>query len=786
MATEHWGDVRAVVVAGSPAAAYCGRLLAGLGAAVTLIEPPAGDPTRADPALFAAAAGGLSSRVVEPDPTDPRALDAHIADVDLVVLGRDNPFRAGRVDIDRWRAAFPRLVATVISPFGLTGPRAGWRSSDLVLLASSLWMHVTGEPGREPLAVAGRFAELVPGLAAASATLMALRARDVDGRGQLVDVSQQEALLLCQPYQELAYAYTGVNRQRTGMPFPMTLVAAADGQLGINVITQEQWELLCAFTGRVDLLDDPRLATPADRVAHAAELTAVFADWAADKDRAEVFAAGQGWRIPFGYVPLPAEVPALAPHHNRGFFTVVDEPGLGPVAKPTLPFLIDGHRVPATAAPPPTPAPGPAAAPPHDPAPPPDPTAPAFPLDGGPLSGIRIVDLTMFWSGPLATELFAQYGADVVKVESVQRFDPWRGFSLAPGIESSPVFNGVNLNKHGITLDLGTDAGHRLLRRLVEDADALVETFSTRVMANFGLTDDVLFAWNPDLIILSMPAFGMTGPWREYVGFAPTMEQLSGLPELTGYPGGPPALSGNSISDPAAGLSGGLALLATLRSGRTGVHIDLSQLEAMTALLAPDLVAVQTSDTAAERHGSASPDFAPQGCYPAAEPDTWIVLGAPDDAGFAALARLMSDDGSDGAADPRFADPAGRLIHAAVLDRLIAAWTARHPHLDLADRLQAAGVPAAPVLRPSDVYADDHLAARGAFQRLDRDAVGPARHLVLPFRFSRTPGLVHTASPTLGRDNDTILGGRLGLDPGELAALRAAAVIGEAVELDEA
>ncbi|MFV0526352.1 MAG: CoA transferase [Acidimicrobiales bacterium] len=815
MASEPGPNPTVAVVAGSPAALYCGRLLAGVGAEVTLIEPPGGDPTRNDPALFAAVAGGLSSRPVE---SGPRALDALVAGADLVVAGRDGPFGVGVADRDRWAAAAPGLVITVISPFGLTGPQAAWRSSDLVLLATSMWLHATGDPSREPLAVAGRFAELIPGLAAASASLMALRARDLTGRGQTVDVSQQEALLLCQPYLELGYAYTGVDRQRNGMPFPMTLVPAADGHLGINVITQEQWELLCAFAGRTDLLADERLATPADRVVHAAELTSVFAEWAADKDRAEVFLDGQAWRIPFGYVPRPGETPGLDVHRDRGFFTTVDEPGLGPIAKPALPFLIDGQRAPAAPAPgvgrpadpPAASPPGPPLAPapaggagvmaPDAPAPPPSrpavadrlrrPDAPGEPaadparLDGGPLGGIRVVDLTMFWSGPLATELFAQYGADVVKVESVQRFDPWRGFSLTPGIESSPVFNGVNLNKHGITLDLASGPGRELLRRLVEDADVLVENFSTRVMGNFGLGDEVLFDWNPDLVILSMPAFGLTGPWRDFVGFAPTMEQLSGLPELSGYPDGPPALSGNSISDPAAGLSGCFALLAALRQGRTGIRIDLSQLEALTGLIAPELIAVQADGSVPARHGSASPDFAPQGCYPAAEPDTWIVLGAPDDAAFAALADTAAGDGLDLLGDPRFADPTSRRAHAAQLDRCLAAWTARHRHVDLARLLQAAGLPAAPVLRPSDLHHDAHLAARGSFQELDRDAVGPARHLVLPFRFPATPGVVRSASPTLGRDNDAILGGRLGLSAEDLAGLRADGIIGETVELD--
>ena len=221
----------------------------------------------------------------------------------------------------------------------------------------------------------------------------------------------------------------------------------------------------------------------------------------------------------------------------------------------------------------------------------------------------------MYWSGPLAADLLAQYGAEVIKVESVQRVDGWRGMAADPGIERSNIFNGVNLNKLGITLDLTSEAGRELLKPLVQRADVLIENFSPRVMGNFGLTDEVLHGWQPNLIVLSMPAFGQSGPWRDFVGFAPTIEQLSGLPELTGYRDGPPMLTGNSVADPCAGLFGAFAVLAVLRHRRStagGAHIDLSQLEAMTSLLGPELVAEQLGASAPARDGKLQPPLRPE------------------------------------------------------------------------------------------------------------------------------------------------------------------------------
>lgn len=385
----------------------------------------------------------------------------------------------------------------------------------------------------------------------------------------------------------------------------------------------------------------------------------------------------------------------------------------------------------------------------------------------------------MYWSGPLAADLLAQYGAEVIKVESVQRVDGWRGMASDPGIERSNLFNSVNLNKLGITLDLTSDAGRELLKPLVQRADVLVENFSPRVMGNFGLTDDVLHRWQPDLIVLSMPAFGQTGPWRDFVGFAPTIEQLSGLPELTGYRDGPPMLTGNSVADPCAGLFGAFAVLAVLRHRRStpgGAHIDFSQLEAMTSLLGPELIAAQLGAPPPERMGNSSPGAAPSGCYPAAGSDNWIVITAATAAAWAGLNAVACRGWGD---DHRFDSPDARLRHAGELDEELSAWTALHDAATLADDLQSHSVAAAPVCTPKTLYLDEHLAARSSTQEIDRAYVGPARYPVLPFKFSRSPGRVDRAGPTLGQDNDPVLGGLLGLSGADLSAMRASRVIGE-------
>jgi crotonobetainyl-CoA:carnitine CoA-transferase CaiB-like acyl-CoA transferase len=399
----------------------------------------------------------------------------------------------------------------------------------------------------------------------------------------------------------------------------------------------------------------------------------------------------------------------------------------------------------------------------------------------GPLKGLTIVDLSMWWSGPLATQLFALMGARVIKVESIQRVDGWRAMARTGGdsIERAPNFNGVNLNKLGITLDLSSERGREILGELVAGADALVENYSPRVMDNLGLDDDTLRGWKSDLVILSMPGFGLAGPWRDYVGFAPTIEQMSGLPELVGYAGGPPSLSGNSLADPIAGYTGCLALLAALhereRTGQ-GQHVDLSQLEALTSLLGYAFLSEQFNGAAPPRVGNALPGDAPRGCYPSLGDDRWVTVSVHSDGEFRSLCSVIGRP--ELAADVRFATRDARIRHRDEVDALVAEWTASFEALEAATILQAGGVTAGPVLGPAGLLADPHLKERGYWRDLDRAVVGRHPHPGVPFKFSVTPGLAYESAPTLGRDNRKVLGDLLGMDDAALAKLEADHVIG--------
>ena len=234
-----------------------------------------------------------------------------------------------------------------MTPFGTTGPRAAWASTDLVQYAMALWMHATGRPERAPLAVGARLAETIPGLCAASATLMALRARRRDrARARSSTWPSRRRCCCASRTSTSASAYTGVERGRNGMPFPMTIVPAADGYLGVNVLTQTQWELLCAYTGRVDLLDDPRWPRPPTGP-RTPRLDGDVRRVGGRQGAGPGVPGGQEWRIPFGYVPHVDEVRDMAQHDARSFFGPVARPGVGDeLHVPALPFLVDGERGP--------------------------------------------------------------------------------------------------------------------------------------------------------------------------------------------------------------------------------------------------------------------------------------------------------------------------------------------------------------------------------------------------------------------------------------------------------
>lgn len=397
------------------------------------------------------------------------------------------------------------------------------------------------------------------------------------------------------------------------------------------------------------------------------------------------------------------------------------------------------------------------------------------------LDGIRVIDLSMGWAGPLATRHLADMGAEIIKVESCARFDWWRGWEATPewiaqnAAERSPSFNTVNRNKLGVTLDLASPTGNALFKRLVAVADAVVENYSAGVLPKLGLDYPALRAVNAEIVMVSMPAFGANGPWREYRAYGSTVEHASGLPHLSGEAEWPPTMIHVAYGDAVGGLNGAAALLTALRHRRRtgqGQHVDLSQSECLFPLGIHGILEQSVNGAPPPRLGNRSARHAPHGVYPARGDDQWVVIQVFDEEQWRALTAVVPGLGG-------FGDCADRLARVDALDGALAAWTREFEAGVLMLQLQNIGIPCAKVQGMEHLLTDPHLAARQFWPRFERAYVGAQPQPAAPYRTDGRAYDIDMPAPTLGQHNAKVLTELLGLGAAELAALERAGVIGD-------
>ena len=397
-----------------------------------------------------------------------------------------------------------------------------------------------------------------------------------------------------------------------------------------------------------------------------------------------------------------------------------------------------------------------------------------------PLEGIRIIDLSMGWAGPLATRNLADMGAQVIKVESCERFDWWRSWEATQawiadnGAEKSPQYLYVNRNKQDITLDLENPRGRELLLQLVATADALVENYSGGVLPKLKLDYSYLIEANPGLVMVSMPAFGSTGPWSQFRAYGSTVEHSSGLPHLVGDPEQAPTMQHVAFGDAVGGLNGTAAILTALwhkqRSGE-GQFVDLSQVECLFPLAAPGILHQSVYGQSPRRSGNKHPDHAPHGVYPCEGDDAWVVIQVTDEIQWQRLQDLIP-------ALAPFGDVDERLDKREALDECVRAWTQQRPATAVMQLLQGVGVTAAKLNNAQAILDEPHLQDRGYLQWLEREYVGVQPHPSPPFRVTADPIPITSPAPTLGQHNHDILGELLGLGAAELEELEQQGVIG--------
>ncbi|MDE2891056.1 MAG: CoA transferase [Chloroflexota bacterium] len=781
------------------AAPFAAKLLGDLGANVIKLEPPEGDSARRRgpfagsedieaSAPFLYANTSKRSVVIDSSNTDDLALRVRLLDwADVVISHETEPSLSARgLGYEALKARNPRIVLTTVTGFGSDGPYADWQWNHLTAGALGGFTYLCGREDREPLQLGASVTETLTGAYAAVATLIAVHAAQEHGRGDHVDVSVIETAVNAALLPVQRYDYTGSSGARRADigPSPSFILPTSDGYVGANVLTQAQWEMLCQFFGKSEFIEDPLFADGWARMENSRDLATQLAEQTRSRTAEDVFHDAQTWRIPFGLIPTMSDVMNLLPHREREFFLDFEHPRAGRVRMPGIPWMFGderplGTRTPllgehtddiATASLSPRSTAGDAAA--------------GAELPDRPLEGLRVIDLSMFMSGPMTSLVFADGGADVIKVESVQRIDGWRAGGATEDFwwEWAPQFNWVNRNKHGITLNLTDQRGSDTIRHMVKDADILVENYTPRVMGNFGLSYEELRQINPELIMISMPGFGLTGTWSHYTAFANTTEQMSGLPHLTGYADDQPIFSGTTGGDPLAGVMGALALLSALERRRRlnaqgepgGCHIDLSQTETATSFTGEAVTAYSVSGSDPGRVGNYHPRIAPHNTYPCQD-EQWIAMACETDEQFADLARLMSrDDWIE-----RYAAFADRDAARGEIDAEIGEWTRDRDARQLMRELQGLRIPAGAVYEGRQLLEDQHLQARNFFITQDHTYAGARRYPLQPYRFANWAGPeIDRPSPTLGRDTREVLARLTALTETEIDQMEADDVIG--------
>ncbi len=395
-------------------------------------------------------------------------------------------------------------------------------------------------------------------------------------------------------------------------------------------------------------------------------------------------------------------------------------------------------------------------------------------MSGDALQGLRVLDFTWVLAGPYATRILADFGAEVIKVQS-------RKTAKGAELNTTGYFNMWNPNKLSITLDLSHPQGRELALKLVRMSDVVMDNFTPRVMSNWGLNYENLKKARPDLIMVSMSGMGQTGPWRDFTAFGPTIQALSGITYLTSFAHDRPIGLGYSYADHVAGLFAAWATLVALehrdRTGE-GQYIDISEYETMCTLLGPAIMDYSVNHNPVIPQGN-TPDYAlaaPYGCYQCRGDDRWCVIAVFNEEEWHALCRILGNP--PWTKETKFSTLSQRKEYAGELDELLGQWTAKHSPEEVMNLLQEAGIAAAAVQDAHDLAKDPQLAARGFFIQDSHPVLGKVTLDSTPIRLSRTPARFRRAAPLLGQDNRYVYQELLGIGERELSRYLEDGIIG--------
>ena len=781
-------DLLVVDIGGTIATGYAAKLYADYGARVVNVEPENGFATRQVGPFLSNGDSALhgylhanKEHVVEAN-----SLLDHpaIAAADLVLL--DPNTLPSPLSVEDFNTN-----VCAISWFGLNGPYAKYQATDQAIYALIGLMQGVGKPGEPPIIQTGYHGQILGGVSAFNGSLGYLFGQRDKTSAFLLDASILEANLCLTELGAIASFNDMPLPQRMGInrfapTYPLGIWPCKDGWLGVTVLNPGQWLAFCELLGLPDLAVNPEYQSSMARLNAAHIIEPRILEALSNKSAEDLFYKGQDQRIPLARVPTMAELFSVDQYKERQVFSEFISDGIQ-FEGPSCPFRLMetppkmGGEVSRLGA---------------DNALWDHGTSQDFgPNSSGfssgidktspppaPLEGVTIVDLSMGWAGPLATRNLADLGAKVIKVESCTRFDWFRSWEASQewidnnGAEKAHNFIYVNRQKLGVTIDFESKSGRDLLLELVKGADAVVDNYPTGVLEKLNLDYHVMRKVKPDIVMLSMPAFGRTGPWAKFRAYGSTVEQAAGLPHLQGEEADPPTMLHVAFGDAVSGLYGTAALLTALRhKKKTGVgqFVDLSQAECMLPHAIHGILCQSVNGHAPARQGNHASDYFVHQVFPCKGRDQWILIQIKSEAEWESVMDMIPTLRSFS-----YLEPMERRAKFIEIEAVIGEWTSIRSAKDLMAALQAVCVPAAILNDVADLMEDPHLVSRGYMQFLSREFVGEQPHPSAPWRFGDAPIRISSSAPTLGQHNQDILGGLLGLSNGQIASLSRDGIIG--------
>ena len=760
-------------------APYIGKLFTDAGADVLKLESSEGDPFRTWSASGAAIpdgedaawwqflnAGKRSVTIDLETEEGKRRFNNLVAETDLI-LDDHIPQEAQRLGItfQDIQTISSSTVLASLTHFGTTGPWANRPANDFILQALTGATENRGIPDEEPAACGGELGDFVAAALSAPAILAITLASKTTGEGAHIDVSQYESMMLAfQTYRPIFDHFAPDFRPTRQIEIP-SVEPAKDGWVGFCTITGQQWQDFCSMIGADDWIGNDDLTNFHTRMERREEVWPRI--WAFTKERTvqELVDLASAFRIPVGPIGTGDKIASFDHFAERNVF--VENPH--GFTQPRPPYQFEqSNLAPLRKAPPLGK---------HDAYNPRPGNVPAFGKNNDqPLAGVKVVDLSAFWAGPVATNLLRVLGADLIKIESHIRLDGMRWASGLPIPmedklwEWSPVYHGANAGKRVINLDLSTQQGKDIALQLIADADVIIENYSPRVTESWGFTWENIHALNDQAIFVRVPAYGTDGPWRDRVGFAMNMEQVSGLANRTGHPDGPPFVPRGPV-DSIAGMHAVFATILALtertRIGK-GQLVELPLIEGALQAAAEQVVEHSAYGTVLNRQGNKAPNASPQGLYKTSGDDAWLAISIQNNQQWKALTEQINSDLAN----------YDREKDTEKIDEIIRAWAQTQDAETAAESLWNAAIPVAPCMHFNDSGKTTQHQNRNFLQTYEHPITGHTPYLSYPFHLNGTHLPLGGPAPILGEHTNEILT-QLGYTQEQLEELESNGVIGD-------